>query len=273
MKRSALIPLLVFACASCLRADAIYFDLSTGALMQDWTDASLISSNDDWSSVPSIIGYRGDGLASAGTSPATITAPGIGTPIDVLANQTNTSSSTGGIAEFDQLADPTIAFQGSGTADAPFLLFHLNSLFVDEVQVSYRLRDLDGSGDNALQSVALQYRIGETGDFINFGDAFVSDATAGPSLAGLVTPVAVTLPSIAAGVAQLQLRILTVDATGSDEWVGVDDIVIKGLTKQPVASVPDDLSHAWMAASLFGVCVAARRRGRSGRAPNVQAAR
>ena len=40
---------------------------------QDWTNAGLITINDDWSGVPSIIGYRGDGLTiSAGVDPQTI---------------------------------------------------------------------------------------------------------------------------------------------------------------------------------------------------------
>ncbi|MBN1671996.1 MAG: hypothetical protein JXR37_13235 [Kiritimatiellae bacterium] len=32
----------------------------------------------------------------------------------------------GGVAEFDAIADATVALQGSGTADAPFLLLHLD---------------------------------------------------------------------------------------------------------------------------------------------------
>ena len=40
---------------------------------QDWSNTGLITVNDDWGSVPGIIGYRGDALTSAsGTDPQTI---------------------------------------------------------------------------------------------------------------------------------------------------------------------------------------------------------
>ena len=264
MNRLAVLPLLFLAGGpALLRADAIYFDLFSGPLLQDWNNPGLISAHDDWSTVPSVIGYRGDGLASTGTSPFSILAAGTGSPVDVLANQTNTSSSTGGVAEFDRLADPTVALQGSGTASAPFLLFHLSSLFVDEVHVSYQLRDLDGSADNAVQGVALQYRFGFTGEFLPVLDGFTSDATAGPSLSGLVTPVSVSLPPAAAGLPQLQLRFITADATGSDEWVGVDNIVITGRRHAPpAATVPEAFAGVWVAAPLLALLAAARRRER-----------
>ncbi|MBK8984724.1 MAG: hypothetical protein IPM39_01365 [Chloroflexi bacterium] len=93
---------------------------------QDWTDTSLITTNDDWSGVPGIIGYRGDGLATTtGVDPQTILVDGTTTPIDVNANQTNPNTfTTGGVTEFE-IADPVVALQGSGTARAPFLLVHL----------------------------------------------------------------------------------------------------------------------------------------------------
>ena len=37
---------------------------------QDWTNAGLIATDDDWAGVPGVIGYRGDGLASTGRRPA-----------------------------------------------------------------------------------------------------------------------------------------------------------------------------------------------------------
>ena len=39
-----------------------------------------------------------------------------------------------------------------------------------------------------------------------------------------VTPVTVTLPAEANNQPQLQIRIITTNASGSDEWVGIDDI-------------------------------------------------
>ena len=43
------------------------------------------------------------------------------------------------------------------------LFFHLNTLGKTAIVVSYNLRDLDGSIDNAVQPVAMQFRVGSTG--------------------------------------------------------------------------------------------------------------
>lgn len=145
---------------------------------QNWTNTGLITTDNDWSGVPGIIGYRGDGLASAtAVDPQTILQDGSATPVNVLANQTNPSSLTsGGIAEFE-LANPAVAFQGSGTARAPHLVISINTVGASNVTVSYNLRDLDGGGDNSVQPVALQYRIGNSGNFTNVPSAFVADAS------------------------------------------------------------------------------------------------
>ena len=85
-------------------------------------------------------------------------------------------------------------------------------------------------GFDAIQAVALQYRVGTAGNFTNVPAAFVADATTGPNLATLVTPVDVTLPAAVENQAVVQLRIITTDAVGSDEWVGIDDIRVAGST-------------------------------------------
>ena len=47
-----------------------FYKLSDSDFFQDWSDTSLITTNNDWSGVASIMGYRGDGLASpAGRDP------------------------------------------------------------------------------------------------------------------------------------------------------------------------------------------------------------
>lgn len=200
-------------------------------LTQDWTNPTVIGVNDDWTGVPGIEGYRGDELTTAtGADPQGILAEGTATPLDVNANQTNPDTfTTGGVAEF-QLADPVIALNGSGTADAPFLLLTFTSIGQAGVQVSYVLRDLDASADNAVMPVALQYRIGATGSFTNLPAGFVADATTGPSQANLITPVAVTLPSDTDNQPIVQLRIITTNAVGNDEWVGIDNIAIGAAT-------------------------------------------
>src|SRR5919108_3734440 len=126
-----------------------------------WSDAGLIAADDDWTGVPGFIGYRGDGLTGkAGTDPQTIVADGAGTPLDVNANEKNPASLfVGGLAEFE-LADPVVALQPSGAADAPHLVVALDTRGYRDVELSYRLRDVDASGDDAAQAVALQYRTG-----------------------------------------------------------------------------------------------------------------
>jgi MYXO-CTERM domain-containing protein len=253
MKRCALAAMVVLS-AGVAQADFVYHNLAASDFSQNWNNTGLISVNDDWSGVPSILGYRGDDLTAAtGVDPQTVLAFS-GTPagavLDVNANQTNPNTFiTGGVTEFDTLADPCVALQGSGTADAPFLMLLLNSTGRTGIQVSYNLRDIDGSTDNAVQQVALQYRVGGTGDFINIPAGYVADASSGPSLATLVTPVSVTLPAGADNAAILEVRIITTNAVGSDEWIGIDDIV--------VTSVP---APGAIALAGLGVLFAARRR-------------
>lgn len=209
---------------------------------QDWTDTGLITANDDWSSVPGIVGYLGTGLTSSNSvDPQTVLAadePGV---IDVIANQTGTGISNGGVAEF-HVANPAVALQGSGSANAPYLKIHLDTRGATGIQVAYNIRDLDGTADNAVQPVALQYRVGGTGDFTNVPAAFVADATTGPSQATQVTPVSVVLPPAADNQALVELRIMTTNATGNDEWVGIDDIRVTatgGGGGAPVIAIAD----------------------------------
>ncbi|MBA4261984.1 MAG: hypothetical protein C0443_08235 [Comamonadaceae bacterium] len=195
---------------------------------QNWSNTGLISAADDWSGVPGIMGYLGD-ITSSTTAildPRPVVG-GLGS-VDVIANQTSPNTlSAGGVAEFE-ITNPTIALNGSGTADAPGIVIHLNTTGQQAITVAYLLRDLDGSADNAIQPVALQYRVGSSGDFINVPAGYVADATTGPSLATLTTPVSAALPADADNQALVQVRILTTNAAGSDEWVGIDDISVTG---------------------------------------------
>ena len=215
------------------RADSVP---QTLPFAQTWTDIGQISANDIWDGVPGIIGYRGDDATTAtGTDPQTLLQDYSSTPVDVNVNQTNpTTFTTGGVAEFE-LSDPTIALNGSGTADAPFILINIQTLHYTGVQVSYRLRDLDASIDNAAQQVALHYRVGSAGDFTNVPAAFVADATTA-NTATQVTAVSVQLPADAENQPLIQLRIMTTNAVGNDEWVGIDDIFVTGSTTNPTAS-------------------------------------
>lgn len=203
-----------------------YHNLSGAAFTQNWTNIGMITANDDWSGVPGIIGYRGDNITGAtGADPQTLVGEGTIT-VDVNANQTAPNTfATGGVTEF-HITDPVVALSGSGTADAPNIVIFLNTTGASNIRVQYNLRDIDGSVDDAVQPVALQYRIGTSGNFINLPGAFVADASSGPSLATLVTAVDITLPVACENQAQLQLRIISNNAVGNDEWIGIDDINI-----------------------------------------------
>ncbi|GAA0734021.1 Ig-like domain-containing protein [Sphingomonas japonica] len=203
-----------------------YFALAAGDLLQDWSDTGLLSA-DDWSRVPSIVGYRGDGLTSGtGVDPRTVL--GSSDVVDVNVNLANPDSyTTGGVAEFDGIANPVVALQGSGTARAPYLVIHLDTTGREDVVFGALLRDID-AGTSAVQPVAIQYRVGETGDWINIDGGYVANANIGSD-----TPVSVTLPADANDQAQVQVRVLTTDAVGSDAFIGVDDITV---TSAPIAA-------------------------------------
>ena len=107
--------------------------LANGSFTQNWSDTGLITTDDNWSGVASIEGYRGDSLTAAqGVDPQTVLADGSTTPLDVNANKTDpVTFTTGGVTEFE-LTNPTIALAGSGTADAPFIQIYLDTTSVSQ---------------------------------------------------------------------------------------------------------------------------------------------
>ncbi|MCB1612026.1 MAG: hypothetical protein KDI60_09765 [Xanthomonadales bacterium] len=209
---------------------------------QDWSGAA-ITVNDDWSSVPGVVGYLGDISSSSttGVDPQTLLLDySTVSAVDVIANLSNTGSTAGGVGDFDNLMDPVVAMQGSGTADAPHLLFYLNTLNRENIRVRYNVRDVDDGTDNSVQQVALHFRVGGSGGYTNVPAAYVADASDGPSLTK-VTPVDVTLPAAANNQPLVILRIMTTNAAGSDEWVGPDDVLVtgSGLGGLPIISIGD----------------------------------
>lgn len=196
---------------------------------QDWTNIGLITVNDNWSGVPGVMGYRGDdAVALTGVNPQTITAD-YSAVVDVNANQTLPNTfNTGGVTEFE-VADPAVALTGSGTADFPHIVLHISTAGRQNITVAYNLRDLDGSIDNAIQQVALQYRVGNSGPYTDVPAGYVADGSSGPSLATLVTPVSVILPVAADNQAEINIRIISSNAAGNDEWVAIDDIRVTGI--------------------------------------------
>src|SRR5262245_27000063 len=201
-----------------------YHSLASGSLTQNWSNTNQITTNDDWSGVPSIQGFLGDidAASPTGVDPRTLTGANLGA-VDVIANQTNPNTLTnGGVAEF-AILDPTDALQGSGTADAPSLFLTLDTTGRQDVRVQFDARDIDGSTDNAIQQLNVQYRIGDTGVWTNVPGGYIADATTGDT-ATQVTPIDVTLPAAVNNQAQVQVRIVTTNAVGNDEWVGIDNI-------------------------------------------------
>ena len=211
-----------------------YHSLAGGNFSQNWTNTSLITTADDWSGVASIVGYNGEGLSSStATDPQTVLAPG--TVIDVIPQSVPTSS-TGGVHEIESPIE-TIAIQGSGTADAPHIVLHLDTTGRQNVIVSYFLVETDAATAN--QRFAIQYRIGEVGNFINIPNS----ATCNGAVVDLFTAsnnqslnVSCTLPSLVDNQAQVQVRIITNDAVGSDGMIGVDDL---GVSSTPIVNVCD----------------------------------
>lgn len=194
---------------------------------QDWSNTGLITVNDDWSAVPGIQGFLGDyntAAAPTNVDPRILLQDML--TIDVIANQTNPDTATaGGVAEFDTIANPVVALNGSGTADAPSIILYINTTGQSNIRFACNLRDIDASADNSVQQINVQYRVGSTGDFSNVPGGYVADASAGPSLT-LTTPLAVTLPPQANNKPEVQIRIMTTNAAGNDEWIGIDDISV-----------------------------------------------
>jgi hypothetical protein len=193
---------------------------------QGWADTGLISADDDWSGVIGIVGYRGDGLvAEPGSDPRGVSADGSGTPVDVAANLTDPRAVglAAGVAEFE-LPDPVVAIQGSATASAPHLVMSLDTRGRTGVTVRLLVRDIDATAHDAVEPVALQYRVGSSGPFAGVPGGYVADATSGPGEATRVTRVSVNLPAAADGQPLVQVRVITTNAVGQDEWVGIDDI-------------------------------------------------
>jgi hypothetical protein len=199
---------------------------------QNWTNVGLITANDDWSGVPGITGYLGNFDAGAVTNvdPRTLLTPFAINDVDVIANQASVALTNGGVAEFDGITNPVVALQGSGTADAPSIVIYLNTTGNTGINFSCNIRDIDDSIDNSAQQVDVQYRVGGTGNYASVTGGYIADASSGPSTT-MTTPLSLALPAAVDNQAMVEIRVITTNAVGSDEWVGVDDISV---TSTPV---------------------------------------
>jgi len=213
----------------------------------DWSDPALITTANDWSGVPGVMGYLGDKLGSKteGVNPQNILVDGTNTTVTLIPNQTDPNTLDGaGVAEFE-ISDPSIGLSGSSAPHAPFLLISLSTLGRTGITISYDVRDLESTKQDAVQQVALHYRVGDTGDFTNLPAGYVPDATE-PNAATKVTHISVTLPAAADHQPLVQLRIMTANAVGRDEWVGIDNILIDG------TAIADDAPYVTNVTPLDG---------------------
>ncbi|MEO6540384.1 MAG: T9SS type A sorting domain-containing protein [Ferruginibacter sp.] len=217
----------------------------------DWSDPNLITTNNDWSNIPYLRGFRGDALTSVqDVDPRTITEDGTGTPVVIFANQSDPNTfNADGFAEFESISNPCIAFRASNTASAPFLMMYFNTLnppWGYSPGISFVLRDIDGTDNNAIQQVVVQYRVGESGPFItanqyfhvfptfDFFGGYHPDATKGPFLQGHESFCEFIFPPACNNQPKVQIRIMITNASGGNEWVGIDDIRPGGAQLLPI---------------------------------------
>ena len=205
-----------------------YYDLSSSDLTQNW-DPTYITTNDTWPATSSIVGYLGDidSGSPTGLDPRLLTGPNLGA-VDVVANQTNGNPSSGGVLEVTVGGNTMIGLNGSGTADAPSLVLYLDATGREHVTLSFDAIDTD-SVDNSVQQLNIQYRTSPGGAWINVPEGYFSDIS---GTGTQTTAVSVTLPVDANNSGTLEVRIMTTNAGGNDEFIGVDNIVV---SSQPAA--------------------------------------
>lgn len=233
-------------------ANGVYYNFSAGSLSLNLSPATanMITTNDDWSNVASVEGYYGRNLTNThGVDPQTVLgAEFTNAALPAATRQVNADKgnpsayNAGGITEFDR-DDTYFAFGFQGNVQAnPYMVFYLNTVGRANVTVSYDVIDIDSGSNNSVSPVALQYRIGQTGNFTNLPSGFVADATDGPNLHGRKTSKSVQLPPVCNNKPQVQVRLITTNAAGTDgnstpdEWIGVNNIVI-GADPTTAASV------------------------------------
>jgi len=198
---------------------------------QNWTNTSLITVNNDWSGVPGIVGFLGDDntTSTSGVDPQTILTDYGATSNFVFANQSNpTTFASGGPIEFDGIANPTVAMQGSGTADAPHIIIYVSSVGKQNLNLAYNLRDIDCGTFSPTQQFNAQYRVGGAGAWTNIAGGYINQANGLSGECTKVTAFSLPLPGACNNQSDVELRIMTTNSPGTDDEIGVDDIVVTG---------------------------------------------
>ena len=144
------------ACISLFASATAFADITPQSLPfnQTWSNSALITTANNWSGVPGIIGANGANPASTtiGVDPQILIFEDPTPTLSVNANQTVVMSTmlSGELAEFE--TPGVVAFQGSGTADAPYLLVTINTTGRASIPMSYNLRDIDDGVESAIQA-------------------------------------------------------------------------------------------------------------------------
>jgi Secretion system C-terminal sorting domain len=257
MKKDLLLLLFIFLIVKISDAQT-YFPLtgvagSVGGIFIDWSNPNLIANHNDWSNVPFMKGFSGNGLTlSLDVNPRTVTTDGTTTSSNILANQTNPNTlNADGFAEFEFFSNPTIAMRASNTASAPFLMFYISTLTVPPdffPGISFTLIDIDNTANNAVQKISVQYRIGETGLFtpitpesfttinsnLDYFRGYNADVSYGPFLSGHRSRCEYMFPFALLYQPKVQIRIVSTNASGGNEWIGIDDIGLGGAGLLPI---------------------------------------
>jgi Ca2+-binding RTX toxin-like protein len=221
----------------------VRYKLANGEYQQLWSNVGTLTTNDDWSLIESVVGYLGSGLTTTpGIDPRTLTAPDSSPVIDLIVGPNDPEDpvlgATGGVAIFNASSNHMIALGASDTADAPYIVFYLDSTDRKDVEISFLARDLENTAtsDSNATPIAVQYRTSPTGNWINAAGGYLPDATLSPQVPndGLLS-ISSTLGADADNCPTLEIRIITTNSPGNDEWVGIDDIHIRS---DPVTAPP-----------------------------------
>ncbi|MFC6997759.1 T9SS type A sorting domain-containing protein [Rufibacter roseus] len=123
-----------------------------------------------------------------------------------------------------------IQLTGNSTTGASVLATAINTTNYSDVTVAYEINLIHDQPRSA--GVTLQYRVGETGDWIEVAD---SDYSSVDRVANAKQEISVTLPDAAENQPIVQLRWVTYEvvvsgASGGRDGLGFDNIVINGST-------------------------------------------
>lgn len=216
--------------------NADYHNLRFVAFSQQWNGTSVLTTANKWSLIQSVVGYRSvDTGAATGADPQTLLSSS--TTEEVTVNPQTavpTTTSAAGIYPIDGSID-VVGVKPNGTFLAPNLVFHVNTIDTNDVRVRYTLKHLNTI--DAASKFALQYRIGETGNFINVPEGYVADASTAAGNA--TTTVDVLLPAEVNNQPKLQIRVITADTSENDSWIGIDDIIISANRRPSLNLGPD----------------------------------